>query len=165
MIAEVLMIEAEEAKAAGALGYMARVFTQATMPHSRVDVSEYTRNNGLFTLSIISPSDIGIPHGAYPRLLLSWLTTEAVKTNSPNLLLGQTLSEFMRELGLLTTGGRWGTISRLRQQMIKLFSSSISYRYNNNAHTAGIGMKIAKSYDLWWHPQEGSCFKPERLHK
>lgn len=153
IVRETLAIEQEEANRAGALGYMARVFTQATLPHNKVDGNEYIRNNGLFTLSMMSPSSVGIPYGAYPRLLLAWLTTEAVRTKSSDVILGTTLSAFMRELGLLPTGGRWGTITRLREQMIKLFSSSISYEYHNDDRACGLGMKIAKAYDLWWNPK------------
>jgi hypothetical protein len=36
LITEALEIEAEAAKEAGAIGYMARVLTQATMPHKMV---------------------------------------------------------------------------------------------------------------------------------
>ena len=49
-------IEAEAAKEAGALGFMARALVQATLPHKKADGNEATRTNGLFTLSMLSPS-------------------------------------------------------------------------------------------------------------
>ena len=53
----------------------------ASLTHSRVDGIEFARRNGNFTLSIMSPSEIGLPYGTITRLLLSWLTTtEAVRT-------------------------------------------------------------------------------------
>jgi hypothetical protein len=55
-------------------------------------------------------------------LLRLWrLSTEAVRTQSPNLVLGESLSAFMRSLGLQPTGGKQGTIARLRKQMERLF--------------------------------------------
>ena len=50
LITEALAIEAEEAKKAGALGYMARALVQATMPHKQVNGNEFTRKNGAFNL-------------------------------------------------------------------------------------------------------------------
>ena len=50
LITEALAIEAEAAQKAGAVGYMARVLTQATMPHKKVIGNEFERSNGLFTL-------------------------------------------------------------------------------------------------------------------
>lgn len=155
LITESLAIEAEAAKEAGSIGYMARILTQATIPHKNVEGSEFTRSNGAFSLSILAPSKIGLPYGTLPRLLLCWLTTEAVKTKNTEILLGNTLSGFMSELGLIPSGGRWGTISRLKDQMRRLFSSSISCQYEKEKYlNASLGFNIAKEYQLWWHPKQ-----------
>ena len=100
LITEALAIEAEAAQEAGALGFMARALVQATLPHRRVIGTEFTRRNGAFTLTILAPSEVGLPYGSMPRLLLAWLTTEAVRTRSRELVLGDTLSGFMRDLAL-----------------------------------------------------------------
>ena len=89
LITEALVIEAEEAKSADALGFMARAMVQATLPHKRIEGAEFTRTNGNFTLSITAPSGIGLPYGSIPRLLLSWITTEAVQTKQRELELGR----------------------------------------------------------------------------
>lgn len=153
LITEALAIEAEEAKKAGALGYMARALVQATMPHKKVEGNEFTRKNGAFTLSILAPSTIGLPYGSIPRLLIAWLTTEAVLSKERTLCLGNTLSSFMRELGLVPTGGRWGTITRLREQTRRLFTSSISCFYETDTSEIERGFRVADAHDLWWRPK------------
>ena len=80
---QALLIEIEEARQARTVGFMARVLTQATMPHKAYINNEFTRHNGYLTLTMWSPRDIGLPYGSIPRLLLSWITTEAVRTKSP----------------------------------------------------------------------------------
>ena len=152
-VLEVLAIEAEDAKRAGALGYMARALTLATLPHREVPGHEFKRENGLFRLSILAPSDVGLPFGSIPRLLLSWLTTEAVRTGSPVLELGPTLSAFMAKLDLARQGGKRGDITRFRNQTVRLFSSMVSLKYSNNAIDFGAGFNIAKNYSLWWDPK------------
>ena len=154
LITESLAIEAQSAKEAGAIGYMARVLTQATIPHKKVISNEFERSNGIFTLSILTPSKIGLPYGTIPRLILSWLTTEAVRTKSQELILGHTLSSFMQELGLIPSGGRWGSITRLKNQMQRLFTATISCTYDGKDNAAGIGFNIAREYHLWWEPKQ-----------
>ena len=46
-----------------------------------------------------------LPFGNIPRLLLAWVSTEAVRTQSRMLVLGSSLSEFMRKLGLEDRSG------------------------------------------------------------
>lgn len=154
IITEALAIEAQEAKEAGALGYMARALVQATLPHKEADGNEFVRKNGAFTLSIMAPADVGLPFGNIPRLVLAWLTTEAVKTKEREILLGRSLTEFMRELEMVPTGGRWGTITRLRGQMERLFSSFISCSYtNSDVSKARKNLMIVDKYSLWWEPK------------
>lgn len=154
LITEALAIEEEAAKEAGAIGFMARALVQATLPHRKVEGSEFVRTNGHFSLSIMAPSRIGLPYGTVPRLLLAWLTTEAVRTKSRELELGDTLAEFMRELGMgAATGGSTGTITRLKDQMTRLFSSSITGIYEGKDATAILNRTVADKAVLWWHPK------------
>jgi len=153
LITEALAIEVEEAKRAGKLRYMARALVQATMPHSKVEGNEFERINGVFRLNILAPSRIGLPYGSIPRLLISWLSTEAVKTKQRELILGSTLSEFMTELGLIPTGGRWGTITSLKEQTKRLFSAAISCTYDDGKHWAIKNVQPVVESNLWWNPK------------
>ena len=59
-----------------------------------------------------------LPYGNIPRLLLAWVCTEAVRTQSRVITLGDSLSEFMRKVGVYSTsGGTTGGRTRLRNQM------------------------------------------------
>lgn len=157
LINQALAIEAESAQDAGALGFMARAMVQATLPHRRVDGNEFERRNGAFTLSLMAPAKIGLPYGTVPRLLLAWLTTEAVKTQSRELELGDSLSGFMRELDLVPTGGRWGSIGRLKDQTARLFASTVSATYADAEKRAEMGYRLADKSLLWWDAK-----KPEQ---
>lgn len=154
LITEALSIEAEEAKSADALGFMARAMVQATLPHKKTEGAEFTRTNGNFTLSLLAPSKVGLPYGSIPRLLLSWITTEAVQTKQRELELGDSLSVFMRELDMVPTGGRWGSITRLKEQMKRLFACSVSLTYDDGQSWALESIKPVDSARLWWSPKE-----------
>lgn len=153
LITEALAIEAESAQQAGALGFMARAMVQATLPHKKVEGNEFERRNGAFTLSLMAPAKIGLPYGTVPRLLLSWLTTEAVRTQSREIELGDSLSGFMRDLDMVPTGGRWGSITRLKDQTRRLFASTVSATYDGNDRHAEMGYRLADKSLLWWDTQ------------
>lgn len=153
LIAESMAIEAEDAKEAGSIGFMARALTQATMPHRQIHETVFRRKNGAFSLAMLAHPDVGLPYGSIPRLLVSWVTTEAVRTKSPVLELGPSLSAFMSELELTPTGGRWGTITRLRDQMTRLFSASISCLYEEEGKTGIYNVQIVEEARLWWNPK------------
>ena len=141
---------------------MARAMVQATLPHSKVAGNEFTRVNGNYSLSIMAPSSIGLPYGTIPRLLLSWLTTEAVMTKSRELELGDSLSGFMAELDMMPTGGRWGSITRLKDQSRRLFSSSITAVYENGPGFAVINQAVADRAQFWWdnkHPEQAGMWR------
>ena len=153
LVDDALAIEAEDAREAGAVGYMARVLIQATMPHGRTDALHHERVNGDFRLTMIASPSSGLPFGATPRLLLAWLNTEAVRTQSRDLELGDNLSDFMRRLDMVPTGGRWGSITRLRDQSRRLFGCMVEAEYTGeDGHAPRQRYLLAERDDLWWSP-------------
>ena len=162
LINEALAIEAEAAQDAGALGFMARAMVQATLPHRKVEGTYFERTNGAFTLTLLAPPKIGLPYGTVPRLLLAWLTTEAVQTQSRDLELGDNLSGFMRELDMVPTGGRWGSITRLKEQTARLFASTVSASYADADKHAEMGYRLADKSLLWWdakNPEQAALWR------
>jgi hypothetical protein len=150
LINRAVAIETESAQDAGALGFMARAMVQATLPHKKVAGNEFVRKNGPYTLTLLAPSDIGLPYGSIPRLLLAWVSTEAVRTASRELELGDSMASFMRELGLSRQGGVRGDITRLKDQAERLFSCSVNVNYRDEKKRAGGGYRIADDSVLWW---------------
>jgi hypothetical protein len=166
LVAEAIAIEQAEAQAAGTLGYMARVLAQTSLPYRDPgDIPGWGRRNGTISLGVQpgvvfdedgQAKSIGYPYGVIPRLLLAWLSTEAVRTKERRLVLGNSLSAFMQELGLIPSGGRWGSIVRLRTQMERLFLARVVCRYEDprGAGASGTKFEVADHYELWWRPRE-----------
>jgi hypothetical protein len=156
----------ESAYDAGTIGFIAKFLVQTTLPHRRQPGSQYTRTDGHFTLRITDVGGTGLPYGSYPRLILIWITTEAVRTRNRELVLGSSLSSFMAQLGLQATGGHWGTVPRFRDQMQRLIGAAISTRWSGEAdgqnHSGGENLLIADSFHLWWTPQKLPIERPEK---
>ena len=106
---------------------------------------------GPFTLGMIAGLNNKLPFGTNPRLILSWLCTEVVRTGSREIVLGRSLSTFMRKLGIASTDGRGQ--ARLRNQMERLFNCSVSMIYKDEHGKATVNSLIALRTEFWWNPK------------
>ena len=122
---------------------MARLLALCSLPRTNPgNRKEYKRVNGPYTLYMNAVGGCKLPFGNLPRLLLAWVCTEAVRTQSRELVLGRSLSKFMRTLGInSTSGGVRGEQTRLRNQMKRLFGCTVSLLYQGSAGTlpGGVG--------------------------
>ena len=140
------LIGAQEADAEAV--YMGRLLALCSLPRSNPgDRKEYVRRNGPHKLILIAGGEINLPYGTIPRLLLAWICTEAIRTRSRDLVLGNSLSAFMRRLGMPTVGGGR---SRLRNQMERLFRCQISLIYEDTLRTSSASSLIADQTEFWW---------------
>lgn len=146
--------------------YLARQLVQATLPHTDPgDVPAWCRKNGNLTLTIQPGWDskerrsTGYPYGIIPRLLLFWMTTEALRTKSRRLDLGPSLSKFMLELGLdPSRGGKRSDATRLKEQMLRLFRARITFEttitQDGRTGDARRDMLVAENSMLWWDHED-----------
>ena len=121
---------------------------------------EYKRVNGPFTLYMVAGGGNKLPYGNLPRLILAWVSTEAVRTQSRELVLGKSLSEFMRTLGIYNSGGNPQT--RLRNQMRRLFHCTVSLIYEDERGAASASSLVADRTEFWWNerkPDEPSLWE------
>ena len=134
------------------LGFMARLMALCSLPRTNPgNRKEYKRVNGPYTLYMTAIGENKLPFGNFPRLLLAWVSTETVRTQSRELVLGASLSEFMRTLGVYSSsGGRGGVQTRLRNQMKRLFNAHIQLLYQDKNGEATVNAVIADRTELWW---------------
>ena len=137
-------------------GFMARMMAMCSLPRTNPgDRKEYKRGNGPFTLYMVAGGGNKLPYGNLPRLLLAWVSTEAVRTQSRELVLGRSLSEFMRTLGINSdSGGARGEQTRLRNQMKRLFGCTVSLLYQDERGEAAVNSVIARRTEFWWNPRK-----------
>lgn len=141
--------------------FMARQLVQTTLPHTDPgNVPVWSRQNGNITLTIQQGynddgTPYGHPYGTIPRLLMYWMTTEALRTKTPKLELGNSLASFMEELGLdhRSKGVRSDRV-RLQSQMNRLFEARISFTTRTEVDgQVGEGrrrMQVAEDTEFWW---------------
>ena len=67
-----------------------------------------------------------------------------------HIVLGDSLTSFMEELGIVLTGGRWGSITRLKEQLTRLFVCSISYKVDDGGGLSLHNTILVSDINLWW---------------
>ena len=153
------LVSASEADAD--LGFMARMMALCCLPRTNPGATlQYKRVNGPYKLVMIAGADCKLPFGNLPRLLLAWVSTEAVRTQSREIVLGRSLAEFMRTLGVYSSGGR--VQIRLRNQMRRLFSATVQLVYEDEHGEARVSSSVADRTELWWNerkPDEPSLWE------
>ena len=135
------------------IGFMARLLALCSLPRTNPgNRVRYVRRNGPYTLVMTATGTTAkLPYGNIPRLLLAYVTTEAVRTQSRILVLDDSLSEFMRKLGIYSTSGDVHT--RLRNQMNRLFGCSVTLAYEDEQSKRFMTSAIADRGEFWWNPK------------
>ena len=139
------------------LGFMARMMALCSLPRSNPgNRLQYKRVNGPYTLYMNAVGGCKLPFGNLPRLLMAWLSTEAVRTQSRELVLGRSLAEFMRTLGVLSSdsGGANGVRTRLRNQMRRLFNAHVRLVYEDEHGEQFVSSAIADRGAFWWNERK-----------
>jgi hypothetical protein len=147
----------------GRSGYSYSGLCLTSLPHRKLgDDQAWERTVGPLTL-IIEPGRIkigdepsrmlGVPHGARARLILIYLQTQAVLTNSREVSLGRSMREWMGRMGL-SVGGE--TASALREQARRIATCSMRFSWQTpeklgeGASTMVTNERIIKS-GLFFH--------------
>ena len=134
------------------MGFMARVMALCSLPRTNPgNQLRYVRRNGPYTLVMSAGGLNKLPFGNLPRLLLAWVCTEAVRTQSRELVLGRSLSDFMRSLGVYSSDGK--AYTRLRNQMKRLFACTVSLTYEDKAGFKRVSSLVADKHEFWWDPK------------
>ena len=135
-------------------GFMARTMALCSLPRSNPgNRLQYKRVNGPFTLIMYSSGETKLPFGNFPRLILAWVSTEAVRTQNRVLILGSSLAKFMRELGVYSSGG--GNVhTKLRNQMKRLFGCTVQLTYKEENGEATVNTVIADRTEFWWNERK-----------
>lgn len=137
------------------------IMSQVGLPYREPEGREYVRETGRASLVISAgsirnpvtrkPMAVGLPYGAKPRLLMLHLCTHAVRAQSPVVPVGDSMTAFMRELGIAATGGAQGSIARFKDQLQRLAASRMQFfmSYGNREVMLNPAPMIHR-FDAWF---------------
>ena len=130
---------------------------QCSFPHADPrDLGTFTRRNGWLELTLSTARrDVGLPYGVPARLLTIYCASEAIRTRSPEIFLGESVNEFLRRLDIPITRGARGSQRVYANQLLRLIHCSMSIDENIRDASGRTGLHIrqalfAEEARLWW---------------
>lgn len=144
-----------------ALRYTHSVLALCGLPYRRLPEgeTEFERKNGKMGVvvqagKLRSPDGARIqqpvPFGPKARLIMAHLSSEAVRTNSPTVEIADTLSGFMRDLGIEPRGGARGTIQPFKEQVNALAACRIEMSAWDGKRSRQVDEKPFKTFEVWF---------------
>lgn len=139
--------------------FLHSILCQTFLPYKNPgdDVREYEKQQGKAVLllkagEVFNPKTkkfnrVGLPYGSKARLVLAYVNTWAIKTQNPIVPVEESLTSFVRKLGL-DTGGK--TINSVKEQLSRLAGSTIRIGYatsDDQARTAKLD--IIDDMEMW----------------
>src|SRR3954466_12935834 len=94
------------------IGIANTAFAMAALPHKKTQESVWERDRGQIKLLVESGLDstkrpIGIPYGAIARMILLYLQTQAVRTQSRDVELGASMNAWLGAMGIPVGGNTY----------------------------------------------------------
>ena len=151
LINAALEIQETSARDAGAVCYVTSLMAQVSLPHRDPKTRRYIRRNGNIQIFLDDPTGIGIPYGSIPRLVLVWITTEAFNKRSNELILGDSINQYLRKLNIIPSGGKRGSIIRVENQIERLLNSTWTLRIEDGQGQGYITRhaRIVSEFSFW----------------
>ena len=121
------------------------------------DVRTWERLNGTAHLEVMAGKamhpeqgrlvPLGLPFGPKPRLVLAHLNAEALRTDSPEIEIEDSLTAFVKRLKLARHGRNMRTI---KDQLARLSASSVRLGMVRDGRAITVNSQIVTAFDLWF---------------
>ncbi|MDO9713885.1 replication protein RepA [Paracraurococcus lichenis] len=143
-------------------GFLHVIMSQVGLPYREPKGRDYIRETGRASLVLTAgylrnPATRkmvlqGLPYGAKARLIVLHLCTQAVRLQSPVVPVADSLTAYMRTLGIPATGGAKGSIARFKEQLNRLTAARMQFSmdYGNNRTTQFNPAPMVTRADLWF---------------
>ena len=90
---------------------------------------------------------LGLPYGEKPRLVLIYLASEAIRTNSPVVDVEESMTAFARSLGIETNGHH---LKGLKDQLARLAAATVRIGVVEEGRAVQVNTQIVTAFDLWF---------------
>ena len=151
-----------QANESNAISFQYVPLIQCSFPHAdQGELTTFTRRNGWLELTLSTArKDFGLPYGVPARLLTIYCASEAIRTRSPEIYLGDSVNDFLRRLDVPITRGARGSRCVYANQLIRLIHCAISIDENIRDANGRVGLHIrqalfAEEARLWWDDESG----------
>lgn len=145
-----------------AIGYLYSGWCQAALPHRRLPDTEGWQIQSDHTSLIVEPGmrlgsagkpvPVGIPYGSRAKLILIFLQTEAIRTQSREIELGGSLRAWLTRLGITVSGP---SAAAVRDQAERISRCRLTFQVQKGRVTGLVNQNIVDSAIFLDNPEDG----------
>lgn len=144
--------------------FLHSILCEVGIPRSRTEQRVFERNNDFMSIRLEAGAlfldgqwiEQPLPYGTKPRLVLIHVSTEAVRTRSPKVEVGRSMSEFLRRLGLGNNGGRKGPLTLFKTQMQALAACRMQLGFHRQGNSTTItNAQPIEKFEAWISREDG----------
>ncbi|KXV70394.1 plasmid replication initiator [Acetobacter malorum] len=130
------------------VGFLFSGWCQAALPHRKQPDDQIWLIETEHLKLMVEPGSVateegvirvGVPYGSRARLILLYLQTEAIKTNSREIELGRSLREWLQKLGV-SIGGK--SMKDVREQALRLSRCRMTFQISKGNQTGFVNQNI-----------------------
>jgi len=143
--------------------FLHTILCQVGMPRKKTDGTVFERRSGEAVIRLEAGHIYNgrefvqqpLPYGTKPRLVMVHLSSEAVRTKSQIVPIGESIREFLLTLGIQDNGGPRGGYTMFRKQMQALAGCRLQLGFASGGRATTMDAKPIKRFDAWINDVEG----------
>ena len=143
--------------------FLHTVMCQVGLPRRATEARTFERHSGHVSISLEAGRlfngrefvDQPLPFGTTPRLVMVHVSSEAVRTQSRKVEVGDSMRQFLQMLGMGDGGGPRGAYTQVRRQIEALAACRLTIGMQSEGRVVTVDSKPFKRFEAWLH-QDGS---------
>jgi hypothetical protein len=137
--------------------YLHTVMCQVGMPRRMTDARTFERHNGHMSILLEAGRlwngrdwvEQPLPYGTTPRLIMVHLSSEAIRTQSRRVEIGDSMRQFLLTLGVGDGGGPRGGYTMVRKQVEALAACRLIIGMQAQGKVVTVDAKPIKRFEAW----------------
>jgi hypothetical protein len=137
--------------------FLHSVMCQVGLPRRRTDAKTFERQSGNISILLEAGKlyngkgwiDQPLPYGTTPRLVMVHVSSEAIRTQSRSIAIGDSMRQFLTSLGMQTNGGERGGYTTFKRQMEALAACRLTLGMHDEGRVVTVDAKPFKRFEAW----------------
>ena len=139
--------------------FLHTVMCQVGLPRSATNTRTFERESGHVSIFIEAGRlyngrrwvEQPLPYGTIPRLVMVHLSSEAIRTQSRRIEVGDSMRQFLQTLGMGDGGGPRGAYTAVRKQVEALAACRLSIGLQAEGKVVTVDAKPIRKFEAWLH--------------
>jgi len=137
--------------------FLHSVLCQVGMPRRKTEGRTFERKSGLVSIMLEAGrlwngrkfTEKPLPYGTRPRLVMVHISSEAIRTQSRTIEIGESMRDFLLKLDIDPTGGTRGNYTMFRKQMEALAACRLTIGMTDGVRAVTVDAKPIKEFEAW----------------